>query len=265
VNAIEFQNLTLRFDERVIISDFSASIAQGEFVGIFGPNGAGKSTLLRAILGLIPPNNGHILLLDKTVRRGHAAIGYIPQFRETPASNQLTGRSYIKATLNGFKWGLPIMTPLQRAEINEVIRLVGIEKFVDRPYAQLSGGERQRISLAEALLGQPEILLLDEPLSGLDPGQQEKMVNLIKSIQQRLNITVLFTAHEVNPLLNVMDRIIYLAHGKAALGSVEDVITSDKLSWLYNAPIEVIRLENQLFVIHKKLGTNVHEHNHPHC
>lgn len=265
MNAIEFQNLTLCFDDRSVISDFSASLVPGEFVGIFGPNGAGKSTLLRAILGLIQPREGQILLFDKPIRRGHAAIGYMPQFRQTATMNQLSGRSYIKATLNGFKWGLPFTSQLQRAQIEEVIHLVGIENFVDRPYMQLSGGERQRIALAEALLGQPKILLLDEPLSGLDPGQQEKIVTLIKSIQQQFNITVLFTAHEVNPLLNVMDKIIYLAHGKAAIGSVDEIITSDKLSWLYNAPIDVIRLENQLFVIHKKLGTNLHEHNHPHC
>jgi zinc/manganese transport system ATP-binding protein len=265
VNAIQFNGLTLRFDNRVIIHDFSASLAQGEFIGIFGPNGAGKSTLLRSILGLIQIDAGQILLFDKTIRRGHSAIGYMPQFRQHPAANRLTGRSYITATVNGFHWGLPIINKSQRAQIEEVIQLTDIEKFVDRPYAQLSGGERQRISLAEALLNQPKILLLDEPLSGLDPGQQEKMVSLIKSIQKQLNITVLFTAHEVNPLLKAMDRIIYLAQGKAAMGNVEDVITSEKLSWLYNAPIEVIRIENQLFVIHKQLGTNVHEHPHSSC
>lgn len=265
MNAIEFQGLSLRFDDRSIIQHFSANLAQGEFIGIFGPNGAGKSTLLRSILGLIEPVDGKILLFNKPVRRGHSDIGYMPQTRQMTAANRLTGRSYITATLNGFHWGLPLINKKQRAKVDEVIHLVGIEKFVDRPYSQLSGGERQRVSLAEALLGQPKVLLLDEPLSGLDPGQQEKIVSLIKSIQKQLNITVLFTAHEVNPLLNVMDRIIYLAHGKAAMGNVEEVITGEKLSWLYDAPIEVIRIENQLFVIHKKLGTNVHEHNHPHC
>jgi zinc/manganese transport system ATP-binding protein len=265
VTAIQFRNLTLRFGDQFIICDFSAALNQGEFVGIFGPNGAGKSTLLRAILGLIQPNQGDILLFDKAVRRGHTAIGYMPQFRQTSAAHQLTGRSYIMATFNGFKWGMPFIHSSQCPELDEVIHLVGIEKFVDRPYVHLSGGEKQRISLAEALLGQPRILLLDEPLSGLDPGQQEKMVMLIQSIQQRFNMTVLLTAHEVNPLLNVMNRILYLAQGKAALGSVEEVITSDKLSWLYNAPIEVVHLENQVWVVHKKLGTNVHEHNHPNC
>jgi len=265
VNAIEFKQLTLRYGDRAIIQDFTANIAPGEFVGIFGPNGAGKSTLLRAILGLLSPSTGHIIVLDKHVRRGNPAIGYMPQFRQMTTTNHLTGRTYMTATLQGFRWGLPFVNPLQREQINEVIHLVGIEPFVDRPYAQLSGGERQRIALAEALLCQPNILLLDEPLSGLDPGQQEKIVHLIKTIQTKLNITVLFTAHEMNPLLTAMDKIIYLAHGKAAIGNVNDIITSEKLSWLYDAPIEVVHIDNHLFVIHKKLGTNVHDHNHPNC
>jgi zinc/manganese transport system ATP-binding protein len=265
MNAIEFQNITLRFGDRTIVHDFSADLETGEFIGVFGPNGAGKSTLLRSILGLINPQKGHILLFDKPVRRGHSAIGYMPQSRLSTATNQLSGRSYITAALQGFQWGLPLVNSQEQAKLNEVIHLVGIEKFVDRPYKELSGGEKQRISLAQALLNQPRILLLDEPLSGLDPGQQEKIVTLIKHIQKQLNITVLFTAHEVNPLLNVMDRIIYLTHNKTAIGSVSEVITSEKLSWLYDAPIEVVRLENQLFVIHKKLGTNLHEYAHQHC
>jgi zinc/manganese transport system ATP-binding protein len=265
VNAIEFQNITLRFSHQPIIQNFSANIAIGEFIGIFGPNGAGKSTLLRTILGLISPTQGRVLILNKSIHRGHAAIGYMPQSRYSNHVNQLTGRSYIKATLQGCHWGYSFMTREQHAQVEEVIYLTDITKFVDRPYHLLSGGEKQRISLAQALLGQPKILLLDEPLSGLDPGQQEKIVTLIKNIQKKLNITVLFTAHDVNPLLNVMDRIIYLTHHKTAIGSVEEVITSEKLSWLYDAPIEVVRLENQLFVIHKKLGTHLYEHAHSHC
>lgn len=265
MKSIEFQNITLCFNDRAIIRDFSAILSPGEFIGIFGPNGAGKSTLLRSILGLVQPSKGQILVFTKYVRRGNAVIGYMPQSRHLTASNKLTARSYITATLQGFRLGLPFINSEQRAEVNKVIHLVDIEKFVDRPYRELSGGERQRVSLAQALLGNPKILLLDEPLSGLDPGQQEKMVSLIKQIQQQLNITVLFTAHEVNPLLNVMDKIIYLTPTKAAIGSVKEVITSEKLSWLYDAPIEVVRLENQIFVIHKKLGTNLHEHPHSQC
>ena len=130
---------------------------------------------------------------------------------------------------------------------------------------QLSGGERQRLALAQALIGEPEILLLDEPLSGLDPAQQEKMVQLIHDIQRRLGITVLLTAHDMNPLLGVMKKVIYLTQGKAAIGTVAEVVNSEKLSWLYNAPIKVVDHDGHLFVIHEKSGSNIHAHDHPFC
>lgn len=265
LDIIKIENLTLGFKEKLIIQDFSATIRAGEFVGIFGPNGAGKSTLLRAILGLTKLRGGHILILEQPCQRGNPHIGYLSQFRQYAISNTLSARTYLASVCQGFRWGLPLYRQPEKAQIDRVIQLTDLHSFIDRPYLQLSGGERQRIALAQALIGEPQILLLDEPLSGLDPAQQEKMVQVIKSIQQQLNIAVLFTAHDMNPLLQVMDKVVYLAQGKAAIGTVAEVVNSEKLSWLYNAPIQIIHHNEHIFVIHQPSGSNIHAHDHPLC
>lgn len=259
MNAIELNDLTLHFGPKVLLDHFSASIQKGEFIGIFGPNGAGKSTLFRVILGLQKINSGYVKVLDNPPRKGNPEIGYLPQIRQNPPAHQLTARTYINVTLDGYRWQWWGSDKKKKKLLDEVIELTHLQDIVDRPYRYLSGGERQRVSLAEALLNQPKILLLDEPLSGLDPAQQEKMVQLVKNIQSHRSITVLFTAHEMNPLLTSMDRLIYLAQGKAIMGTVDEVVNSEQLSQLYHTPIEVIRQGNYLIVIHQKLGTPLHD------
>jgi len=263
MSIIEFSHLTLSYPEKSIFTDFSEAIVSGEFIGVFGPNGAGKSTLLRAILGLKKPGNGEILVFGKPPQHGSSVIGYMPQLVGHSYNNQLSARSYLAATVDSVRWGLPLLNKAKRTAIQRVVELVNAQEFIDRPFGDLSGGEQKRIALAEALLfNSPKILLLDEPLSGLDPGQQGKIINLIQSLQQELHITVLFTAHDLNPLLKVMQRIIYLAGGKAAMGTVSEVVTSAKLSALYGAPIEVIHSDEHLFVIHKQYASNVHDTDH---
>jgi len=262
VNAIEFKNLTLAYRNLTIFHNFTAQIAAGEFIGIFGPNGAGKSSLLKAILGILKPTQGEILVLGNTTQRGHTHIGYVPQTRQNFINNQLNGRTRLTATLNGFKWGLPLLTAKQQQEIEWAIHIVEAERFIDRPFAQLSGGERQRLLLAQALLGHPKILLLDEPLSNLDPRSQENLIGLIQRIRTKLNITVLFTSHDVNPLLNIMDKVLYIARGKAVIGTADEIITSEKLSQLYEIEIEVIKHQQRLLVISKELGIDAHANHH---
>lgn len=262
MSIITLDKLSLGYRNKTVINDFSADINPGDFVGIFGPNGAGKSTLLRAIIGLIKPQDGQILVLNKPAQKGNPEIGYVCQFKQFSFTHRLSARTYLKAVLNGFRWGLPRYSCDQLEKIEEVIQLTHLTEFIDRPYLQLSGGERQKVMLAEALLDKPKILLLDEPLSGLDPSQQEKMIHLIARIQQQLHITVLFTAHDINPLLGIMNRVIYLTQGKAAIGSVDEIVNSEKLSWLYDAPIEIIHHHNHVLVVHQKLGTSIHAHDH---
>jgi zinc/manganese transport system ATP-binding protein len=258
MNSLTFKKLSLAYGQRTIFHDFSADIKSGEFIAILGANGAGKSTLLRAVLGLIPAKQGQILLFNQPVQKGSAMIGYMPQVRQHLVNSSLSAMAWLSANLNGFKWGLPILSAQQKQELARVIHLVKAEKLMDRAYVLLSGGERQRLLLAQALLNKPKILLLDEPLMNLDPYHQENLVSLINTIRLELGITVLFTSHDINPLLSSVDRALYLAKGKAVIGLVNEIITSEKLSELYNKEIHVIRYEQQLFVINKETGFHQH-------
>lgn len=262
--AIDIKHLTLSYECRSIFQHFNAEIADGEFIGIFGPNGAGKSSLLRAILGLLTPSAGTINVLGQPAERGNSAIGYVAQSHTMQAAAQLSGRARVAAAYQGYRWGLPFISKTERQELTELLQLVDAQHFADRPFNTLSGGEKQRLFLAQALLNRPKILLLDEPLSNLDPGSQELLIALVQKIRTELNVTVLFTAHDLNPLLHVMDRIIYLAQGNAAIGSVTEIVTSEKLSWLYGIPIEVVRHNDRLFVVSHEHGTEYAALHHNH-
>jgi zinc/manganese transport system ATP-binding protein len=258
MEVIEFQDLTLSVPGKTIINCFNAAIYTGEFIGIFGPNGSGKTSLLKSILGLFKPAAGKIVIEKKTAVRGNPVTGYMPQLRGHVLPGRLSGWEYIAAALDGFRFGLPWLKKNQIRQIKDIVQLIGAENYVHRTYHCLSGGEKQRLALAQALLNQPRILLLDEPLSGLDPGQQEKMLLLISNIQKQLNMTVLVTAHDFNPLLSYMHRLIYLASGNAVIGTAAETLTSEKLSALYHTPIEVLSYRNRLFVIHELSGINLH-------
>ena len=257
MNAIEFKQLSLAYGQRFIFQDFTASIKSGEFIAILGANGAGKSTLLRSILGLIAPFEGCIALFGHAVHKGATFIGYMPQMRQN-IGNSLSAYAWLGANLNGYQWGLPVLNTKQTEELQRVIQLVKAEKIINRPYSLLSGGERQRLLLAQALLNKPKILLLDEPLMNLDPYYQATLVSLIDDIRLQYGITILFTSHDINPLLTSVDRVLYLAKGKAVIGLVNEIINSKKLSELYGMDIQVIQHEQQLFVINKEVGFHHH-------
>lgn len=262
MKALEFKEATINFGPKDIFRNLNLSISEGEFVGIFGPNGAGKTSLMRSILGLIRPTSGNILVMGKPAHRGDQRIGYLAQIHHDTQSFPLTGRTYMSSALTGCGWGLPFLSKEHLCEIERVIELVDLQDYIDRPFSQFSGGEKQRLLLAEALLGNPPILLLDEPLSSLDPGQQEKIIDLIQVIQSQLHITVLFSAHNINPLLDVMTRLIYLAHGKAIIGTVAEIVNSETLSRLYDTPIEILKSGDNILVINKKSGTSIHNEHH---
>lgn len=249
MNAIEFCGVTLRLGGRDVLAGINLDIAAGEFVGVFGPNGSGKTTLMRAILGLVPASSGTIRVLGRPASRGNPAIGYMPQTRSAAGSLRLSGRDFVAAVFAGHRLGLPFPGRAARAEVDRVLDLVGAGALARRPLAELSGGERQRLLLAQAMIGRPRLLLLDEPLAGLDPHYQGDMVGLAKSLRDELGVTILFSAHELNPLLGVMDRVLYLGQGQAALGAVDEVITGPVLSRLYGTDIEVVRVKGRIFVL----------------
>jgi len=249
MNALELRGVTLAQGGRTILSGVDVAIPSGAFVGVLGPNGAGKTTLLRAILGLIAPSAGRIDVLGRPASRGNAAIGYMPQQRRLAARSQLCGWDFVAGVVQGHRLGLPILGEAGRRAVDDALDLVGARALAARPLGRLSGGERQRLLLAQALVGSPELLLLDEPLMSLDPRHQADVVALVREVQQELGIAVLFTAHELNPLLGAMDRVLYLGAGHAACGTAEEVITGPVLSRLYGAPIDVVRLQGRVFVM----------------
>ena len=262
MNAVEFRDLRLILGSRTILDGVSLDIAAREFVGVLGPNGAGKTTLMRAILGLVPQAHGTIRVLGRSAMRGNPAIGYMPQVRGAIGTMRLSGWDFVASTVNGHRLGLPLLSKSGRAEVDRLLDLVGASDLARRPLAETSGGERQRLLLAQTLVGNPRLLLLDEPLISLDPAYQRIVVELAKSVQTELGIAVLFSAHELNPLLNAMDRVLYLGNGQAALGSVDEVITGPVLSRLYGSDIEVVRLRGRIFVMSGSHDMEHDEHRH---
>ena len=248
MSAIVLDGVTLRLGGRIVLERISLEIADGEFVGVLGPNGAGKTTLMRAILGLVPAAEGRITVHGRPVRRGNRLIGYMPQLR-SDAARHLSGSTFVAAAAEGHRWGLPMLDRRARRAVDEALDLVDARALADRPVMELSGGERQRLLLAQSLLGRPRLLLLDEPLISLDPHRQGEVVRLVRQLQRELGLAVLFSAHELNPLLGALDRVLYLGGGRASLGNVDDVITAPVLSRLYGAPIEVMRLGSRIFVM----------------
>jgi zinc/manganese transport system ATP-binding protein len=263
--ALAFHGLTLRYGDHPVIAEFSGSIAPGEFVAVLGPNGAGKSTLLKALLGILPPAAGTIEIFGHGPHRGCTQIGYMPQWRSNSAANSLSGRAYLHAVLDGHRWGFAGPNRGHAETVAQALRAVDAESFADRPFGVLSGGERQRISLAQALLGEPRILLLDEPLLNLDPRRQGELIEIVDAIRKKRAVTVLFVGHDINPLTPVVDRVLYVAGGRAALGTVDEVINTDALTRLYQTPMKVLRLDDMLFILALDQRTIEHgEHSHRH-
>jgi zinc/manganese transport system ATP-binding protein len=262
VNAIELEGVTLARGDRVVVRDLTVSIAHGEFIGVFGPNGAGKTTLLHAVLGMLAPSAGRLRVLGTPPSRGNPQAGYLPQQRSGVHELRVRGRDFVASAHNGHRWGLPRLDREAAAEVDAAIALVEADGFATRPLCELSGGEVQRLLLAQALLGKPRLLLLDEPLLALDPRAEHAVVALTRRLQRTLGATVLFTAHELNPLLDAMDRVLYFGHGRGKIGTVDEVMTSDVLSALYGMRIDVLRVDGRIVVVsgHGAIETGAHRH-----
>ena len=259
--ALELKDVTVGRGRRAVLTGVNATIQPGEFIGVFGPNGAGKSTLFATLLGLLPVMDGELWVLGQPVRRGNALIGFMPQHRVQALDIRLSGWDFVASAYRGQRWGLPLLGRAGREAVQGALATVGAQALSRRPLGSLSGGERQRLLLAQAILGDPKLLLLDEPLISLDPRYQQAVVELIVRVQREHDLTVLMSAHELNPLLGTMNRVMYLGGGQAALGTVAEVITGPVLSKLYDAPIEVIHHGTRIFVVNG-LSSSSQEANH---
>ena len=257
--SISLQDVTLARGGRVVLSQISLAIPQGSFVGVLGANGAGKTTLFHALLGLEPAVQGSMQINGQPVRRGHRAVGYMPQMRKL-IGGQFTGWSMVASALHGQRWGLPWYGRAGRAAVDAALAAVDAQELAQRPVAALSGGERQRLLLAQTLLDDPSVLLLDEPLASLDPARMRETVERIHTLARARSMTVLMSAHDINPLLGLMDHVLYLARGRALLGTVDEVITTKALTALYGAPVDVVRAGGRVFVVAEGGGSALQEH-----
>ncbi|CAM5739356.1 ATP-binding cassette domain-containing protein [Mycolicibacterium aubagnense] len=235
---------------RTIWSDVDIDIAAGEFVAVLGPNGSGKSTLLRALLGLTPVG-GQVEVLDERPGRANRRIAYVAQRRAFDANLRIRGVDIVRLGLDGTRWGVPVpwltrlvrprQFQLQQRLVAEVIERVGGSDYARRPIGQCSGGQQQRLLIAQALLRRPKLMLLDEPLDSLDVPSQAGISALVRDICREQGVAVVMVAHDVNPILAYLDRVIYFAGGTAVSGTPQQVITAEQLSALYGMPIEVLR------------------------
>jgi zinc/manganese transport system ATP-binding protein len=262
MTVIELDHATLAIGDRTILVDNSFTIEQGEFIGVLGPNGAGKTTLMRAILGLLPPTAGDIRVFGQAPQRGNPAIGYAPQTRTLLPDLRVRGLDFIASSLHGERWGVPSLGQAARTKIDATLAEVGARELAERSLSQMSGGERQRLMLAQALIGEPRLLLLDEPLISLDYRYQETVIELVRRFARDRNITVLFSAHELNQLMGALDRVLYLGNGHAALGTVAEVVTAPVLSRLYGADIDVVRADGHIFVLSRGREVDRADHQH---
>jgi zinc/manganese transport system ATP-binding protein len=241
---ITAHEVAVRLGNRIIWSDGTFTIGSGEFVTIVGPNGAGKSTLLRLLLGLLFPSEGHIEVFGQAPRCGNSLIGYVPQRRTLDPDLMVRARDFVAMGIDGHKWGIPlpfVSKEHHRILVQEVLDAVGATAYADRAIGRLSGGEQQRLLLAQALLGQPRLLLLDEPLASLDLRNQNAIAQLVAWVAKERNIAVLLVSHDVNPLLPFTERVLYVAQGQIAIGKPDEIITTEHLTQMYDAPVEVMR------------------------
>ncbi len=226
-------------------------------MAVLGPNGVGKSTLVKAALGLLPLSAGSARVLGRPPGQAGREIGYLPQRRSFDAGLRVRGIDVVRLGSDGERWGLPVpggsrLSSTRRQadqRVDDVIELVGATAFARRPIGEVSGGEQQRLLIAQALVREPQLLVLDEPLDSLDLPNQAAVAALISRICREQGVTVLLVAHDVNPILSYLDRVVYIAHGGAVSGTPQQVITSDILTSLYDTPIEVLRTSDGRLVV----------------
>ena len=272
VVALGLRGAGIEFGGRFIWRGVDLEVTTGEFVAILGPNGAGKSTLLKALLGVLALSEGSISVFGRRVRRGNSAVGYLPQRRTFDEDLRVRGVDLVRLGLEGARWGIPLpfaeRLGLGHARANarrmeDVIEMVGAQAYATRPIGELSGGEQQRILIAQALVSGARMLVLDEPLDSLDMNSQQAISGLVQRICHDSGVTVLLVAHDINPILPYVDRVVYVAQGQIVSGTPAEVIRPDVLTRLYGAPVEVLRtIDGRIVVIGQNEPVSYHAHDH---
>jgi zinc/manganese transport system ATP-binding protein len=252
--ALELREVSVRLGGRQILDGVSYGVAPGEFTGLIGSNGAGKTTMLRIILGLRAADSGDVLVDGRSTVRGRVRahqrrIGYVPQKIQLEPDAPLRARDLVALGLDGGRLGPRLPSRARRETVDRMLASVGASAFADERVGTLSGGEQQRILIAHALISRPRLLLMDEPLANLDLRSGQEVVELVSQVAKEQGVAVLLSAHDINPLLPVMDKVVYLAEGRAAAGTTGQVVRSDVLSGLYQHPISVLRVDGRILVV----------------
>ncbi|MGV8851953.1 MAG: metal ABC transporter ATP-binding protein [Rhodoglobus sp.] len=248
----------LGFGHRILWAGLNLDVAPGEFLAVLGSNGSGKSSLLKAILGQQKLDSGSVTVAGHPARRGDRCIGYIPQQKLAAPGTPLRGRDLVTLGVNGHRFGVPTLPRAIRSRVDELIASVGATEYAGQPIGSLSGGEQQRLRVAQSLADDPILLLCDEPLLSLDLQHQRGVSELIDARRREHNTAVVFVTHDVNPVLGMVDRILYLAGGKFTIGTPDEVLRSDVLTALYGTPVEVVRVGGRVIVA----GTPHGDHHH---
>lgn len=248
--AIRLRGATLSFGDRLLWRDLDLDVSPGEFIAVLGPNGSGKTSLLRVLLGTLGLETGQAEIAGRPARVGNPGIGYVPQQKTIDAGVQLRGVDLVGLGVDGHRWGLGRRGRGERArKVADAIAAVGARDFAHAPLEALSGGEQQRLRVAQALVGDPSVLLCDEPLLSLDLANQRLVAELVDRRRREHDTAVLFVTHEINPILPLVDRVLYLVDGEFRIGTPDEVMTSETLSELYGTEVEVLRVRGRLVVV----------------
>jgi zinc/manganese transport system ATP-binding protein len=259
---LEINQASLAFGDKNIWSNLNLSVEEGEFIAVIGANASGKTVLLKAILGQLELTSGSIDLFGEKVSRGNRAIGYIPQHRQPDSGIPLRAKDLLRLGLDGHRFGIPFPSKKTNQRVNEVLEAVGAKDIANTPIGQLSGGQLQRIRVAQAVIDKPKLILADEPLSALDLKQQSLVSELINSQREQNGSAVLFVTHDVNPILDHIDRVLYLANGQFRIGTPDEVLRSDVLTKLYGRNVDVVRNQGRIAVLGS--SDNAHHDHHDH-
>jgi zinc/manganese transport system ATP-binding protein len=246
---LSVDGVSVSLSGRQILDDVSFTVQAGQFTGLIGPNGAGKTTLLRVILGLQRPSRGSVAVQGQPLTGRNRSIGYVPQKVLLDPDMPMRARDLVALGLDGHRFGMPLRSKERSQAVRDMLHAVDAGHFADARVGNLSGGEQQRVLIAHALISRPRLLLLDEPLANLDIRSGQEIISLLARIAREHQIAVLLSAHEVNPLLPVMDRVVYMAGGRAASGPTDEVIRPDVLSRLYGHPVDVLHVHGRVLVV----------------
>jgi zinc/manganese transport system ATP-binding protein len=261
---VSVEALGLRFDQRILWEDLSFELQPGEFLAVLGPNGTGKTSLIRILLGLLEPSAGRVLVNGSPPREGRQHVGYVPQQRAFDRDLALRARDLVRLGLDGHRWGNGRLSSDERARIDRAIASVGASEYADAPIGRLSGGEQQRLRIAQALVADPALLLADEPLLSLDLAYQHTITGLLDERRRTAGTPVLFVTHDINPVLGLVDKVLYLAPGNWAIGAPDEVLTSETLTQLYGTDVDVLRVRGRVVVVGTPDDQHVHHVDHGH-